>query len=59
MKVTISDKMIIGLLRAWANRNLANEGMKITSFNWKNGSLEIELEEGAQSEEQEQETFLF
>ncbi|MEY3786529.1 MAG: hypothetical protein RLZ75_734 [Pseudomonadota bacterium] len=45
MKITVSDKMIIGLLRAWATRNLANEGMKIVSFNWKNGSLEIELVE--------------
>lgn len=45
MIVTLDESMIVGLLRMWAKRNLACEGLEIESFTWTSGKLVIKLKE--------------
>lgn len=54
MQIELDDKMIVGLLKMWAKRNLANEGLEIDTFEWKQGKLIIKLKEETIDNDQEQ-----
>ena len=45
MKIVLNTAMVMGLIKSWAKRNLASEGLEIVTYTWKDGSLEIELKE--------------
>ena len=53
MKLTLNDKMIIGILRAWAKRNLGNEGMEIDTLEFGKDNLVITLKESLEVEAEE------
>lgn len=52
VNVILDEAMIIGLLRMWAKRNLASEGLEIETFRFEQGKLFIKLRESEEKEEE-------
>lgn len=52
MQVTLDTSMAMGIIKSWAKRNLASEGLEIVTYTWKDGSLEIELKEAELSDDE-------
>lgn len=53
MKLVLNDKLIIGILRAWAKRIAGNEGMEIDTLEFGKDNLVITLKESLEVEAEE------
>lgn len=51
MKVTLNVKMVMGILNAWAKRNLEGEGLVINAYAFENNELVITFKTEEPAEE--------
>jgi hypothetical protein len=43
MEIVLNDKMIVGILSAWASRNLGGEGFVVESYEFREKGLTIKM----------------
>ena len=53
MKVILDSEMAMSIIKSWCRRNVASEGLEVDKFEWKEGSLEIQLKESEEDESSE------